>query len=84
MHCDWLFTLLVINIGEGSQELVPHVGGEGMQQRQGPDEVGNSLLLKLGQAEKGMLTHSSQQGLLRGVGEGGIGNHGQSQSLQHQ
>lgn len=58
-------TLLVIHIGEGLQQLVPHVGGEGMQQSQGPDQVGNGLLLKLAQAEQSMLTDCRQQALWR-------------------
>ncbi len=36
-----------------------------MQERQGPDEVGNGLLLKLAQADDSVLTYSRQQTLWR-------------------
>ena len=53
-----------------------------MQQRQGPDQVGNGLLLKLAQAQQGVLADSCQQTLWRRVSKGGIRYHGQCECLQ--
>ena len=52
-----------------------------MQQCQGPNEIGNCLLLKLAQAEQSMLADSSQQALWWRVGKGGVRYHGQCQCL---